>query len=90
MYHGQIVEVHAILKRKYRSDGFVFWEAESVQDEGQTGLFLGFRWIQNGRMVRGHYGEMNFEPDEYIKVCLISLDMKRNPVYVHPTDIHFI
>lgn len=90
MYHGQMVEIHAILERVYPSDGSAFWQADPISTERQTGLFLGFRWLQNGQMKRGYYGEICFQPTEYIKVCLISLDMKRNPVYVHPTDLHFI
>jgi hypothetical protein len=85
MWHGQVVEVNKVMKRKY-SNNKGFWEAEEI--ESKTGLFLGFRYLRNGFMKWSEYYGSKFVPTETVKVCLVSFDAIANPVYAPVDEVH--
>lgn len=59
---------------------FKFWQQDDF-DPPKDGFFLGYRTVSNGFVYYSSEGN-NYEPKEYIKVCLVILaDGRTNPFY---------
>ena len=81
----QVSTDKGLVRRWDRIDGFFKGQG------GRSGLFIGTRTLQNGRVawINDDFGNAFF-PDEYIEVWLIVPAPNRNPIYVLPDDVEWI
>jgi hypothetical protein len=86
---GQRVFVRATLVRATEPSGnhfLKFWKKTPLA-KTKTGIFLGTRILQDGRLVNtGHWGT-EFEVLHYYKGALVCLSPNQNPVYARLEDI---
>lgn len=77
---------HTLYRRRYRE--MREW-AESGIHTPQTGIYIGYRLLQNGAMdgewgdESGNYDDF-FVPSSYIEAWLFVIDPRQKPVYVLP------
>ncbi len=78
---GQPVHFTKYLVRREACKKREFYRTWLERDWESTGLYLGTRTLQNGRI---HYDEDGtyFTADEYFKAALICPSPNRNPIYV--------
>lgn len=67
-------------KNPYDSKINKFWKYIHMQPT--NGIFLGWRTLSNGYVVRYYDEGPDYDPKEYIKVALVAYSPKRKPIYV--------
>jgi hypothetical protein len=79
MKYGNRIKIKKVY-RAFRHGQEKIWKQSDFKREDC--IFLGYRTIKNGSICYdSEYGNY-FVPSEYIRVMLVSINAKENPIYV--------
>ena len=91
MKFGDRVKVKAVLRREcspydehrglYKNE----WKPQELT-EIRNGIYLGKRRLIDGTVSYSNEGAI-FKAEKYVRVALVCLSEKENPIYVRPEDV---
>ena len=75
------------LRREYVEKNRKEWKTSTRLNPGEV-VFLGYRTLANGKLIRDWEEGNSFEADHHFRACLVApTDGKRNSFYVMEEDL---